>query len=257
MFEGVLYRGAPRRLGGRFRLVADVRCFERYSELKGAPVVVLVHGIGVSSRYLLPTAARLVPHCSVYLPDLPGFGRSERLRRRPTVQRLARALDAWLEVSGVDRPDLLLANSFGCQLLVDLAVRRPERVARLVLVGPTIDRHARTYLRQLARLALDLPREPPALLALQAVDYALFVAKSGVSGFAEMLRDRMELKLPYVQAPTLVVRGARDPIVSRRWAEEVAATLPAGRLEEVPGVAHAVNYSAPDALARLTLSFMS
>ena len=71
-----------------------------------------------------------------------------------------------------------------------------------------------------------------------------------------MLGDPVETKLVAVQAPTLVVRGSRDPIVPRRWAEEVADGLPRGKLTEVPEAAHAVNYSAPDALARLTLEFL-
>jgi len=153
-------------------------------------------------------------------------------------------------------PHALVANSFGCQVVADFAARRPERVARLVLVGPTIDRRARSLGRQAARLALDSVREPVGLLAVEAVDYVLHIGKSGVAGFVEMIRDPVECKLRGVRAPTLVVRGDRDPIVPRSWAQEVAAALPRGRLVEVAGAAHAVNYNAPDALTRLTLEFL-
>jgi len=257
VLERLLYRGAPNRLAGRTRIVGGRRMFERYAETDGAPVAVLVHGVGVSSRYFLPTAGRLAARCTVYVPDLPGFGRSARLAGRPTVPRLADALEAWLGAAGLEQPDVLVGNSFGCQLLVELAARRPERVARLVLVGPTIDSHARSLWRQAARLALDLTREPPGLLAVEALDYTLHVAKSGLAAFVEMLRDPVETKLPHVQAPTLVVRGARDPIVPRAWAEQVAAALPGGRLVEVAGAPHAVNYAAPDELVRLTLGFLA
>lgn len=256
MLDRLLYRGAPARLRGRYRTVEGVRVYERYAERRDGPVVVLVHGIGVSGRYFLPTAGRLASRCRVYVPDLPGFGRSGRLRGRPTVPRLAGALYAWLDEAGLERPDALVANSFGCQLIVELAARRPERVARLVLVGPTVDRHARSLPRQAARLALDSFREPPGLWAVELADYALHLVKSGPAGFVEMVRDTVEEKLARVEAPTLVVRGARDPIVPRPWAEEVAVRLPRGRLVEVPGVPHAVNYTAPDVLARLTLDFL-
>lgn len=255
MLDRLLYRGAPVRLEGRFRAVEGGRVYERYAERDGAPAVVFVHGIGVSGRYLLPTAGRLATRCSVYAPDLLGFGRSGRLRRRPTVRRLADVLASWLEAAGLERA-AFLANSFGCQLAVDLAARRPERVSRLVLVGPTADRHARSLLVQAGRLVLDGAREPPALVALQAFDYAVHVAKSGPAGFAEMIRDPVEEKLALVRAPALVVRGTRDPIVPRGWAREVADALPRGRLAEVRGAPHAVNYAAPDALARLTLAFL-
>jgi 2-hydroxy-6-oxonona-2,4-dienedioate hydrolase len=233
-----------------------MRVYERQAVTDGAPVVVLVHGIGVSGRYLLPTAGHLAGRCSVHVPDLPGFGRSGRLRGRPTVSRLADTLEAWLDAAGIARPDAFVANSFGCQLVVEVAARRPERAARLVLVGPTIDRRARSLRRQAGRLAVDVLREPLGLWPVQTVDYALHLAKSGVHGFVEMVRDPVEEKLPRVQAPTLVVRGARDPIVPRRWAEEFAGALPRARLVEVAGAAHAVNYAAPAELARLTLDFL-
>jgi pimeloyl-ACP methyl ester carboxylesterase len=256
VFDRLLYRGSPRHLSSRRRVVGGVRMFERYAETEDAPVVVLLHGIGCSSRYLLPTAGRLAGCCTVYAPDLPGFGRSGRLRARPTVRRLADTLALWLDAAGLERPDVLLANSFGCQLLVDLAGREPERVARLVLVGPSIDPHARSLVRQSGRLAVDLTREPLGLLAIESVDYLLHLSKTGFAAFRAMRRDPVEAKLAAVQAPTLVVRGSRDPIVPRRWAEEVANRLPRGRLTEVLGAPHAVNYSAPDALARLTLEFL-
>jgi pimeloyl-ACP methyl ester carboxylesterase len=49
----------------------------------------------------------------------------------------------WLEAA--DLPSVaVLGNSFGCQVAVELAVRHPDRVAGLVLVGPTMDPSART-----------------------------------------------------------------------------------------------------------------
>jgi pimeloyl-ACP methyl ester carboxylesterase len=255
--DRLLYRGAPRRLDGRFRTVGGARVFERYAETDGAPVVVLVHGIGVSTRYFLPTAGRLAARCSVYAPDLPGFGRSGRLAGRPTVRRLADALDAWLDAAALGRPDAIVANSFGCQLVADLACRRPGCAARLVLAAPTVDPQARSLLRQAARLAVDVLYEPIALWPIQAFDYTLHLAKSGPSSFVEMVRDPVEEKLARVQEPALVVRGTRDRIVPRRWAQEVASTLPRGRLREVPGAPHALNYAAPDALTSLTLEFLA
>src|SRR4051794_11433431 len=255
VLDRILYRGAPHRLAMRWRAVAGYRIAERSAERADAPTVVLVHGIGVSGRYLLPLAGRLAAGHTVYVPDLPGFGRSDRLRGRPSVAHLSRLLEQWLDSAGLRRPDVLVGNSFGCQLLVDLAVRSPDRVGRLVLLGPTVDRHARTFRRQAAALARDVVREPPALLAVQAVDYLLHLAKAGPRGFVEMLHDRVEERLPGVAAPTLVVRGMRDPISGHRWCEEIVAALPRGELAEIPGAPHAVNYAAPDAVADFVAQF--
>src|SRR5207247_9606363 len=60
---------------GRVRMHARVSTHRLPSD---APAVVLVHGIGVSGRYLVPTAVRLATTCRVYVPDLPGFGLSTK-----------------------------------------------------------------------------------------------------------------------------------------------------------------------------------
>jgi pimeloyl-ACP methyl ester carboxylesterase len=244
------------QLRSRFETVSGLRLHARVggSGTSGPPFV-CVHGIGVSSRYFVPLARELAATSPVAAVDLPGFGRSERPPRALGVPGLADALRAWLDVLGLERP-ALVANSMGCQVAVELAVRAPERVDRLVLVGPTIDPHARTAARQTARLLLDCLREPPSLLAIIALDYAVFGPLRLARTARSALADRIERKLPLVRAPTLVVRGERDGLVSRRWAAEAASLLPRGRLEVLPGEAHACHYSAPRRVAGLVRSFV-
>ena len=51
---------------------------------------------------------------------------------------LSDSLAAWIGEIGLQRATLV-GNSFGCQIIADLAVRHPERVERTVLRGPTMD----------------------------------------------------------------------------------------------------------------------
>jgi 2-hydroxy-6-oxonona-2,4-dienedioate hydrolase len=222
----------------------------------GAEPIVLVHGIGVSRRYLEPTAAALAPTFRVYAPDLPGWGRSEKPRRALTIAELADALVGWLASAELETPTVL-ATSMGCQVLVDLAARRPRAVARLVLVGPTVDPAGRSLLRQAGRLARDALSEPPSLLPLVARDYVRFGPVRFLRTSRYALDDRIEHKLPLVDEPTLVVRGSSDALVSQRWAEEVARLVPRGELAVVRGRAHAVNFNAPVELAALVRDFVA
>ena len=222
---------------------------------EGARPIVRVHGLGSSGAYMVPTAKRLAPRAAVYVPDLPGFGRSGRPRRVLGIGELAAALAAWTEAAGLERASFV-GNSLGCQVLVELALRRPELVERLILVGPTVDAGARSFVRQLARLACDSVREPVGLVGIVVRDYLWAGPRRVVATGLHALRDPVEEKLPDVRAPTLVVRGSRDCLASQPWAERVAALLPAGRLLVIPASAHAVNYSAPDALAAAVTEFL-
>lgn len=132
-----------------------------------------------------------------------------------------------------------------------------HRLEQSILVGPTIDAHARTTLRQGGRLLSDIPWEPLSLLPLNMRDYLACRPARLWQTYRFALEDAIEEKLPHMSMPTLVVRGGRDPIVSQRWAEEVAALLPAGTLAVVPGAGHAVNYNSPAELARLVTAFAS
>jgi pimeloyl-ACP methyl ester carboxylesterase len=219
------------------------------------PPIVLVHGLLVSSRYMMPTAKRLAPDFRVYAPDLPGYGKSDKPRRALNVPELADALAAWMRSAGLKRA-ALVANSFGCQVAAHFAVRYPERVERLILLGPTVDPHARGLLSIAARWLLMVPLEPFSLDLVVARDFLDMGPRCFLASVRHMLHDHIELQLRHIQAPTLIVRGERDTTVSQRWAEEAVRLLPHGRLAVIPGVPHTINYNSPDEVARLIRSFL-
>lgn len=221
----------------------------------GAPSIVLVHGVGISSRYMVPTLKWLAPYTRVYAIDLPGFGESSKPPHTLNVPELADALAAWIEAANLDQP-ALLGNSLGCQIIVDLAVRYPDRLSAAVLQGPTIDPQARTWLQQSARWMINSPLEPPSQALVMARDYWACGIRRVIETFKYAMQDQIETKLPQMQVPTLVVRGSRDPIVPQRWAEEVTAHLPQGRLVVIPGGTHTINYAAPLELARVVRLFL-
>jgi pimeloyl-ACP methyl ester carboxylesterase len=196
--------------------------------------LVLLHGIGVGPDYFRPLARALEPRHDVRLPQLP--------REAMQMERLADAIVPLL-------PGALVANSMGCQVAVELAVRRPELVQSLVLIGPTLDPSRRSLPRLVGGFVLDGLHEPPSLWWLIARDYARMGLRrfAGTAHFARA--HHIEERLPLVQAPTLVLRGAHDGLVSRSWCEEAAALLPQGRFAEVPG-AHATHYTHPSAVAQ-------
>lgn len=231
--------------------VGDLRLFTRHASPGPEPSrypVVLVHGLGMSSRYMLPALGALAADFDVYAPDLPGFGRSSRPPETLDIPALSQTLLAWMDALGLERP-LLVGNSFGCQVILDLAVRHPARAAGLVLQGPTPDPYHRSLFRHGARLLLDAFLEPARLLPIAVSDYLRAGVLRFMQTFKLLVDDPVEEKLPLVRVPTLVVRGAHDPIVPQEWAERLVSALPDASLIVVPHAAHAVNFSHPDVLA--------
>jgi pimeloyl-ACP methyl ester carboxylesterase len=254
-----LATSAPRTSSGfqsRWQTVRGIDIHDRAS-LSGAnvtPPLVLVHGLAVSHRYLMPLAARLAGHHPVHVIDLPGFGLSSDPGRVLDVAQHADHLAAWLEAAGLP-PVTVLGNSFGCQVAVDLAVRYPDRVRGLVLVGPTMDPSARTAFRQILRWLRDTAREDPLQLPILARDLRDAGPQRVAGTLAHALRDPIEEKLPLVRVPVLVTRGSSEPIVPMAWAQAATRLLPFGELAVVPG-SHNANYGAADHLAELVLAFL-
>jgi 2-hydroxy-6-oxonona-2,4-dienedioate hydrolase len=218
--------------------------------------VVLVHGIGVASRFMVPIAELLAPYHSIYAPDLPGFGESEKPTHALSLVKLTDALAGWTRVIRLEGA-AFVGNSFGCQIVADLAVRYPELVERVVLQGPTIDPRGRQAWRQIARLLRNSRHEPLSHGLISAQEYPRCGFRRLAQTFRYALEDRIEEKLPHIRVPALVVRGSKDPIVPQRWAEEAARLLPMGRLVVVPGAPHTLVYDAPSELARVVRPFLS
>lgn len=215
-----------------------------------APIV-CVHGLGVSGRYMLPTAIVVASSHDVYVPDLPGFGLSDPPSRALNVSELADARLGWMNAQSIARP-ILLANSLGCQISVDLAARLPARISALMLTGPTIDPSARAALPQILRLGLDAFFEPPAMLIIAVGDYLRVGPIRMFQTLKFALEDDIAAKLPRVQVPALIVRGSHDPVAPKAWAQTAAHLLPQGHLAVIRGAGHAVNFSRPIELATLT-----
>jgi 2-hydroxy-6-oxonona-2,4-dienedioate hydrolase len=223
--------------------------------LPGTPTVVLVHGLGLSHRYMMPIAERLAPVYRVYISDLPGFGDSGKPSRALDVQGLADSLAAWMCTVGLGRA-VLFGNSFGCQIIVDVAVRYPEQVERAVLQGPTTDPTERSWFWQFVRWRQNSLYNPRALGPITRRDYRKCGLRRLFQTTRYFLRDRVEEKLPRIGAPVLVVRGQRDPICRQRWAEAVTRRLPHGRLVVIPEVAHTLVYTSPQELMDVIRPFL-
>ena len=224
--------------------------------------LVFVHGLGASVRYLEPTMSVLAAEHPLIGLDLPGFGRSDTPPSALDTAGLASALRDWLDVRGIG-PAIFIGNSYGCQVIVELAHRDPMRVLGLVLNAPTMDPAHRTFFGLFVRFIADIPHEPWRLALLVARDYF----RAGPLRFFRTLRwalaDHIEEKLPHVGAPTLIVCGARDPVVTVAWAADAARLVgissrgsAGATLSVVPTAAHALPYDDPNSFSTLIHDFV-
>jgi 2-hydroxy-6-oxonona-2,4-dienedioate hydrolase len=218
------------------------------------PPIVLVHGLIVSGRYFVPAAERLARHTRVLVPDLPGFGRSQGPRSALDVLGLAAHLGRWIAALELP-PPLLVAHSFGCQVAAELAAAGTTPLAGLVLAAPTVDPARPGFLAQAAAFLANARNEPVSLALIIAGDVLRAGPLRAIATLRAALRHRIADVLPRVEQPTLVLHGERDPLCPARWAAQVEALLPRGRLQVMQRAPHALHYTAPEAFAAAILAF--
>lgn len=205
--------------------------------------VVLVHGLGVSSSYMVPLLEEVGRHARCWAPDLPGHGASDEPGRTLPLHDLVAVLEQWLLASRIERP-VLVGNSYGCQLVVELA-RRGIPTSGLVLVGPVTDTRRDTPRQQVPRLALDLLHEPVRLVALQALDYFRTGPLRTWREFSDSRGYDIAGALAQVDDPVRIVRGERDAIAPTDWASRLALQRAGTEVVEVRGSGHCAHYTAP------------
>ncbi|MBV8781371.1 MAG: alpha/beta hydrolase [Phycisphaerae bacterium] len=228
--------------------------------------IVLVAGLGMSSRYWVRLGRRLARRFDVYAPDMPGFGYSPPARStagsersgapgRSAVREQANQLLAWMDAYGVQRA-ILCGHSTGCQTVVDLASRFPKRVEKLILAAPTFEPGHRSLPPYIPRLLADAIFEVPSLRFLAITEYLATGIPHVLRQMHRTIVDPIEQKLRFIEAPTLVIAGQWDTLVSRRWAKRVTALLRRANCVVIDNVAHGMNHSAPNVMAEVISDFV-
>ena len=221
----------------------------------GAPSIVHVHGFGISGTYLVPTASRLAPFFQTYVPDLPGFGRSQHPKHPLGIPALADAIARFMDEVGLDKATLL-GNSLGCPITAAFAAAHPDRIERAILVSPAGGPHNRPIAKGVGQLALAGLREPLGMAPIALKDYLHYGLIQTWDLFRSMIAFPVVERILELDIPLLMVLGSRDPLVSERRIRYGVSLLPRATLVSIDGAAHAINFSHPDQLANVVHAFM-
>ncbi|WP_156035720.1 alpha/beta fold hydrolase [Caulobacter sp. UNC358MFTsu5.1] len=194
-----------------------------------------------------------------------------------TLETLAQDAIAVLDHLGVPSADLVGASA-GATVAGEVAASRPERVGRLVLLMANSGNPALPLPADPARLAA-IPPPPPMgadadavaayrVAAWRALDgsetlaapetypalAAAATARSwdadaiGRGGAALLAAGDRRPRLAAVRAPTVVIHGDADPLVSTAAGREVADAIPGARFVAISGMGHSLTPASLQAL---------
>ena len=109
------------------------------SQTPGAPLLFL-HGVfpGASSFEWSKIYPRFVNTWRVLVPDVVGFGESQRPYPALTAEEQVRSLAEFLEVTSVKDPIVIVASGLSSNIALLFASRYPEKTARIILWMPDV-----------------------------------------------------------------------------------------------------------------------
>jgi pimeloyl-ACP methyl ester carboxylesterase len=234
-----------------FRVLAS-----RAAPTPDRPAIVLVHGIGVSHRYLSRLHDVLAEERAVFSIDLPGFAGLPKPGRDVDIASMAQALGRVIETLDIG-PAVLVGHSMGTQWVVEASLQRPETVTDVVIMGPVADSAHRSMLAQSIALTIDTLGESPSANAIVLTDYLRCGVPWYLAQLRHMLGYQLEDRVPELSSPLLVVRGSRDPIAGLEWCRQLRDAARSGRLVQIPGGFHVAQHSAPKAVASAILAHVT
>jgi 3-oxoadipate enol-lactonase len=243
-----------------------------YYEIHGAgEPILLITGFGLSCALLRPLLRAAPGGVQFIVYDHPGIGRSDRCGVAYTTGMLAGAALRVLDRLGL-RAAHIAGMSLGGAVAIELALRSPERVGSLALLGTTaagpLGRHtdavalarvgARVFTGSLSRRRLWFG---PALYSPDHIRRTAGAAagpERGPGGHttgasmlallgqtaAASLHDRGSA-IKRITAPTLVMHGEADALLPVANARALARGIPGSTLVIVPGAGHAFELERP------------
>lgn len=250
-----------------FVYAGDLRV--HYLEAGAGEPVLFVHGNWASAGWWEPALARLPAGYRGLAPDLRGRGRTEGPDSDYSLPSLAADILAFADALSLRRFHLV-GHSLGAGVALQLALDAPARVATLTVIAPPWADGMPDELNQPERQALLKERPEFFAQAIRAMaptapDDALWqrlVAEGHAQRLAAALGNMAALSawrpgdgLAAITAPTLVIGGALDPLVTPAAVERTAAAIGVAPLI-LEHVGHSVNLEDPDRFMELLASHL-
>jgi pimeloyl-ACP methyl ester carboxylesterase len=227
-----------------------------YTRAGSGPPLLLLHGWANSSLTLQGLAAGLADIREVYVPDLPGFGRTEAPKEAAGWDTAAHAafIVNLMDTLKIERADIF-GHSHGGRIASQLAATTPERVSRLVLCA-SAGLHERLPLpvrlrRRWRRLLIKFAHRAAArgLLGANGPERARALSEKYASRdyraagimrptLGKVLADDLAPLLPRITAPVLLIWGDRDEETPPELAERSRRLIPDASLVILPGAGH-------------------
>lgn len=235
----------------------------QYLDRGEGPALLFVHGFPLTHKAWMPQLGAFGGFRKV-APDLRGFGASEPLGELTTMGEYADDLAALVDSLKISRV-ILVGHSMGGYVALNFATRFADKVAGLILVstkaGPDSEEAVKKRHESAARALSD--GEGPLLTDMAAkmvakgstdtklvTEIETLMRPAQARGIANALKGMAARpdsfpRLRQITAPTLIITGDADVLISADESRSMAAKISGAELEIMAGAGHLVSFERP------------
>jgi len=232
---------------------------------EGVPLV-LLHSNGASAYEFESVLERLAEHASVHCVEYPGFGDSEALPGRFTIEAATNAIQGFIHCLDLHRP-VLCGTSIGGTVVADLAARFPDLARGVVLVETPcrsweawgerwslVERIFAIPSQRLEDIAGRFRSATPELLGRWNIDRNKAGGRLMMEAMWAIREFDVRAAAARIDLPCLLVFGSKGAVAD--GADELAASIPRAERVEIADCGHFPMIDDPSAFSSVLIDFL-
>ena len=235
--------------------------------------LVLVHGLGASAERWTHVIPLFSEHYRVVVPDLIGFGYSDKPLVDYTPDFFSGFLSSFFKKASITDP-FLIGSSLGGQISAEFVAKNPDSIQKLILVSPAGVMKQSTPALDAYIMAALYPNELSAKNAFEMMEGSgKSVDDEIVSGFIKRMHlpnaklafmstilglknaESITTKLKMITTPTMIIWGSKDPVIPITHADQFVSSIQDCRFYRMDGCGHTPYVQDPHTFASKVLEF--
>ena len=237
-------------------------------------VLVLIHGLGASAERWEKVLPFFNKNFRVIIPDLIGFGLSDKPVIDYTVDFFVSFLEKFLKSLNI-KSTYLIGSSLGGQICAEFTASHPNFIKKLVLVSPSGMMKQSTPALDAYIMAAMYPNFLNAKNAFEMMESSGDEADENIiNGFIERMKlpnaklafmstilglknaQIISRKLEQIHTETMLIWGTNDPVIPINYSDEFIASIKDCRFFRIDNCGHTPYVQYPEIFAKKVLNFL-
>ena len=237
--------------------------------------LVLIHGLGASCERWKNVLPIFENDFKVIVPDLIGFGYSDKPTVDYTIDFFSNFLGKFLKSLAIKKTSLI-GSSLGGQIAAEYTSVNPNKVEKLILVSPSGIMKQSTFALDAYIMAALYPNEQSAKNAFETMDGSgKKIPMKIINGFVSRMKlpnakfafmstllglkncELITKKLENISSSTLVIWGSDDPVIPITFANDFVSSIDNCSFLEMSNCGHTPYVQEPELFASKVLTFLN